>query len=53
MRIRNHEDLKMKNSIDKLNMLKIFLGKWLYILLILLVVVTILMCIKMNIVGDI
>ncbi|AKA33625.1 hypothetical protein P678_1058 [Acinetobacter baumannii UH7807] len=43
----------MKNSIDKLNMLKIFLGKWLYILLILLVVVTILMCIKMNIVGDI
>ncbi|KCY84521.1 hypothetical protein J729_4723, partial [Acinetobacter baumannii 929679-598] len=41
----------MKNSIDKLNMLKIFLGKWLYILLILLVVVTILMCIKMNIVG--
>ncbi|EXD64499.1 putative membrane protein [Acinetobacter baumannii 58452] len=43
----------MKNSIDKLNMLKIFLGKLLYILLILLVVVTILMCIKMNIVGDI
>ncbi|AOX98876.1 hypothetical protein KAB08_03942 (plasmid) [Acinetobacter baumannii] len=50
----------MKISIDNLNMLKIILGKWLYILLILLVVVlsynlfvTILMCIKKNIVGDI
>ncbi|KZA06380.1 hypothetical protein [Acinetobacter baumannii] len=43
----------MKISIDNLNMLKKILGKWLYILLILLVVVTILMCIKKNIVGDI